>query len=379
MVSSPEVELKLEPPFAEAPWPIAELELELSRGSLADRFALPRPDCGKAPRTTDVPAFVDGDQPASFKAAPIVLQPDMPTAETFRVIMRACVQHFRLNEPLLIANRSAESLHQARVAIRRLRSALSLFRSMAEDQEYERLKRRLCDVSHQFGKARNLDVYVARATASSIGGKAELLPLELIHATRVQGARARAYQRVVCMLRSKGFCELMQDLVAWMERDPGRAGADPERQAVRDQPIEDFAAQVLERRRRKLRQSGRHLDRLSPDGRHRIRIEAKKLRYAAEFFSSLSADGKHRARYTSFITALEQLQSSLGHLNDIETGNEIAAEVAGPEPVAASGSCGVGGTRNHLDEQERRTAALVRSAGKAHRRLSAVKPFWKSA
>jgi hypothetical protein len=144
MVSSSEVELKLEPPFAEAPWPIAELELELSRGSLADRFALRRPsDCLTAPKT-ELPtksgrgyASADGDQPTSFKAAPIVLQPDMPTAETFRVIVRACVQHFRLNETLLIANGSAESLHQARVAIRRLRSALSLFRSMAEDQEYE--------------------------------------------------------------------------------------------------------------------------------------------------------------------------------------------------------------------------------------------------
>jgi triphosphatase len=180
------------------------------------------------------------------------------------------------------------------------------------------------------------------------------------------------------MLRSKGFSKLMQDLAAWMDVGAWRTRGEPERQAVRDQPIEDFAARVLERRRRKLRQSGRHLDRLSPDGRHRIRIEAKKLRYAAEFFSGLSGDGKHRARYTSLITALEDLQACLGDLNDIETGNEIAAEVAGPEPAAASGPCGIDGTRNHLDEQERRTTALVRSACKAHRRLSAVKPFWKS-
>jgi hypothetical protein len=94
--------------------------------------------------------------------------------------------------------------------------------------------------------------------------------------------------------------------------------------------------------------------------------------------TNLSADGKHRARCTSFVIALEQLQSSLGDLNDIETGNEIAAEVAGPHPAAAGGPCGIDGPRNHLDEQERRTAALVRSACKAHRRLSAVKPFWKS-
>ena len=39
-------------------------------------------------------------------------------AEASQNIARACIRHFRLNEPLLIARRSAEPLHQARVAIR---------------------------------------------------------------------------------------------------------------------------------------------------------------------------------------------------------------------------------------------------------------------
>jgi len=378
MASFRAIELRVEASCAEEPWPIAKPEISVP----ADRLVPPNlSDCwlkASAP-SNGGSAFVLGDQPTSFKAVMLVLQPDMPAAETFRAIVRACVQHFRLNELLLVANRSAESLHQARVAIRRLRSALSLFESIAEDQEYEGLKRRLRDVSYRLGKARNLDVYIASNTPLDTGGKADLLPLDPDLAIRVHAARKRAYQRVLWTLRSNGFRELMQDLVAWLEGGAWRTREEPERQAARDQPIEDFAARILERRRRKLRQGGRHLERLSSEGRHRVRIEAKKLRYASEFFSSLSPDRKHRARHASFLAALEELQTALGGLNDIETGREIAAEFAPPEPAPAGGSRGAGRTRDHLCQQESPTTALVRSACKAHRRLSDAKPFWKSA
>jgi CHAD domain-containing protein len=302
----------------------------------------------------------------------------MPAAAAFRTIAFACIRHFRLNEPLLITSRSAEPLHQARVAMRRLRAALSLFSAIVTDQECGRFKRRLRDVSHQLGEARNLDVYIAHSTMLNAGENAGLRMFAWDPAGRVHAERDRAYERAIRTLRSQRYRQLMQDLVAWIEAGPWCIWDEPERQAARDQDIEDFAAGVLNRRRRKLAQRGRHLDRLSPEERHRIRIEVKKLRYASEFFSDLLADRKHRKRHTSFIAALEDLQVFLGDLNDIQTGSEIAAELARPEVASSGGSDAPRTTAAYLDEQDKRTAALLTSAREAHQRLSGAKPFWKS-
>ena len=157
----------------------------------------------------------------------------------------------------------------------------------------------------------------------------------------------------------------MQDLVAWIQAGPWRTSDEPERQTARNQNIEDFAASVLERRWRKLKQHGRHLERLSPEQRHRIRIEAKKLRYACEFFSGLLADGRHRKRYQVFITALGDLQARLGDLNDILNGNEIAAELASHKATPACRSHARHAAGGHLDDQDKRAAALLISACEA--------------
>ena len=130
--------------------PIAELELDLKRGSSSDLFALASSldhvkdlKIGVLSKSERGYVLADGDGPSSFKAEPIALRPNLSAAAAVQIIARACIRHFRLNEPLLIASRSAEPLHLARVAVRRLRSALSLFEAMVTDQEYKRLKRRL--------------------------------------------------------------------------------------------------------------------------------------------------------------------------------------------------------------------------------------------
>ena len=284
--------------------PIAELEPELKSGSPTDLFALARSldrvkhlEIGVLSKSERGFALADGGEPNSFKAEPIALRPNLSAAEAFQIIARACVRHFRLNEPLLIASRSPEPLHQARVAIRRLRSALSLFEPVVTDIVYQRIKRSLRDVSHQFGEARNPDVYNAQIKVRDADEGRQLTPFALNPVAQAQTERERAYERAISTLQSKRFRQFMQDLVAWIQAGPWRTSDEPERQTARNQNIEDFAASILERCRRKLKQQGRHLERLSPEKRHRIRIEAKKLRYACEFFSDLMADSRHRKRY----------------------------------------------------------------------------------
>lgn len=362
--------------------PIAEIELELKLGSPADLFALAQSlDCAKAlkvcvrTKSERGYALAAGDEPNSFKAGPVPLTRGEPAAAAFRTIALACIRHFRLNEPLLIAGRLAEPLHQARVALRRLRSALSLFELVVTDKKYMRLKRRLRDVSRQLGEARNLDVYLANTTLANAGKNRELPSLKLNDA-RVRAERSLAYGRIIVTLESKSFRRLMQELVGWIEAGPWRTTEDPEKQAARSQMIEDFAAVVLQRRLHRLKRDGRHLERQSPKERHRIRIEAKKLRYACEFFSEILTDRKHRKRYKAFTDALKDLQICLGDLNDIQTGHKIAADLARSEGTPANRSVTVDPAAIHLDKDDKRIVKLLSSAAEARQRLLRAKPFW---
>lgn len=144
-----------------------------------------------------------------------------------------------------------------------------------------------------------------------------------------------------------------------------------------NETIDKFAARVLKRSRRRLKRKGRHLDRLSPEGRHRIRIMTKKPRYASEFFASLWADRKHRAQFKSFISPLEDLQTGLGELNDIQTGRQIVSDLKQLEVVLTGASDAELTTRSPRDRLDKRPTALLSSVREAYQRLSAAKPFWK--
>ena len=282
-----------------------------------------------------------------------------------------------LTNHCLIARRSAEPLHQARVAIRRLRSALSLFEPVVTDKEYKRLKRRLRDVSHQFGEARDLDVYIAHIRGADVN-KGGQLPAFAIEARRASPSRARARLWARDQYTS---VEALSPIYARPRRlDSGRPMAYFGRageQTARDQNIEEFAACAFKRRRRKLKRHGRHLERLSPEERHRIRIEAKKLRYASEFFSELFAGRKHRKRYRAFIAALGDLKARLGDLNDIQNEQEIAAELISHKATSASRSRARHAAARHLGDQNKRNAAVLISACEAHQRFLDARPFWR--
>lgn len=109
--------------------PVCEIELELKQGSSAALFALARQlDATAAVRLGVLTKaergyrLLDRHDAQEAKAEPIALIPELPVTSAFQTIAWSCVRHFRLNETLLTDTGDAEALHQARVALRRLRS-----------------------------------------------------------------------------------------------------------------------------------------------------------------------------------------------------------------------------------------------------------------
>lgn len=263
----------------------------------------------------------------------------MSVAEAFEIIVHSSVRHYRLNEPLVIAERRSEALHQGRVAMRRLRSAITLFRPAVEDVEYQHIRNQLRWFTAQLGDARNLDVYLER-------------DLDDDERAKIIRKRQRAYDEVVDAMNSHKFRRLLIDIVGWVALGAWRNGK------LAARPVESFATNRLDKLWESVVRDA-DIARMDEDRRHRVRIQGKKLRYALEFLQGLYPHA--RASEKRFANAVEELQDSLGKLNDMATARTIAE-------VQAIDGWLIGSV------EERRH--LV-SAEQALRELKRVGPFWR--
>jgi triphosphatase len=359
---------------------VSELELELKEGTPSDLFALARSLVADVPVRLCVRGkaergylLLDGTPDEVQKAEPLPLDVDMTAADAFKAIAHACLRHMRLNEDILLDHRDPDALHQVRVAIRRLRSAFSLYGDLILDYRSERLRADLKRLSEPLGRARNLDVFLTktlpkeRARHPDVTG---LLGLERY----LEAQRTEAYAEVMATLNSDAWRHHVVDLVAWINAGPWLF--DDRRKAARDrdQSAQAFAAGVLEKRRRQVKKRGRDLDTLSPEDRHQVRIAAKKLRYGAEFFGGLYTGKKASKRHAAFVKALSELQDCLGDLNDIATGHELLDDLTDTNLKATSAVFAAGVTAADI---EARSGKLLKAAAKAHEELVEMRPFWR--
>jgi inorganic triphosphatase YgiF len=347
---------------------VSELEIELKAGESAALLKVAEALRHTVPMRIGVLTkaergyrLLTGAAAKAAKAEPLVLARKMSAGEGFAAIAHTCLRHFRLNEDLVRERRDAGALHQARVAMRRLRSAFSLFRPIIADDEYQALREELRWFTDQLGDARNLDVLLA-----GLSKDADKNPAGRALRTRLQAAREQAYTRTIAALGSERLLKLMLDLFVWIEAGRWRGG----HAASRD--LRQFGREQLDRRWSKVRKGGRKLADLGIEPRHRLRIEVKKLRYAVEFLSSLHKGKKTIAAQKNFLSALEEMQERLGELNDRETAHDVLAGVIGGdrEGEAMLRYAQSGMTSRPEEEQ-------LAAAQSAHDRLREAGPFWR--
>src|SRR5262249_35130391 len=105
--------------------------------------------------------LVAGKRLEAIKAAPVALMPDSTGEAAFRAIARACLRQLVANQPVFLCG-DPEGLHQMRVALRRLRAAVSLFADMLADGQTEEMKAQLRCIGGELGPAREFDVFIRR-------------------------------------------------------------------------------------------------------------------------------------------------------------------------------------------------------------------------
>lgn len=360
---------------------IAELELELERGPTRALAALieelrPLAPLAFEPRDKASRGFslALGEAPPARKAGRLVLGAEESVGDAFRRIGLACLGHALTNLAPAADGRDPEGVHQLRVALRRMRSALSLFRPALSEADRELLNGELRWLLGELGPARDRDVLAGELVAAIDGIEGFEAERAALRALLAEG-RPALYARVREALASRRAADLWLDLSAWLELGRFREAASEEARALLDGPLPPFAAERLERRWRRVKKLGRRFDRLDAAGRHELRIALKKLRYGIEFLGSLWPEGEVR----KLASGAAELQDRLGHLNDVAVAQGLAREVlaaAAGDARLAPAALALGAVIGWHARSARR---LLREACERLDELLEVGPFWREA
>ena len=275
--------------------------------------------------------------------------------------------------PLARADGPSEAVHQIRVALRRLRSAISLFRRAVGGPALDAANADLRALSRVLGPARDWDVFrdgTARDVQAAFPDERAIARL----LTAAERRRLAAYAALRTYLDGPAFRLLGLRLALLLAARPWDQPAETEAEAdtakraeAQATPLAAFAAHMLHRRLARVLGAGDDFAALPTEAVHAVRIQGKRLRYAAEFFAPLFP----RKETRRFLRRSSALQERLGHLND---GAAVAGLLAQLGDGGAERALAVGIVRGFVAAGMR--AARAKSE-RSWRKFSRLEPFWE--
>lgn len=352
--------------------PICEIELELKAGRPDTLFTLALEwagafgclpfDISKAERGV---RLAHGVAATPVKAVPLTLDAGMSVEDGFAAIVQGCLAQFQANLPGLLdgrphvlagahpggheganamptaANDAIEYVHQARVALRRLRAALRLFRRVCVLPDD--LREGLRTLAAALGPARDWDVLVCETLPAIASHYPDPARWEAgMTILQAQRAEVRAAMQAALVEAQPGAWLLAMQ--RWLLRHGWRAvpagGAIAEaRRFEQLSPLDAWARRALQQGHRRVARGARKFAGLKPVERHALRIAIKRQRYAAEFFQTLfSGHAKATKRQARYLAVLRDAQDSLGRANDAHIAWDLLTAVpAGPTTDFALG------------------------------------------
>ena len=248
--------------------------------------------------------------PAGRKATarpPRTLRSDMTCEAALCAIARSSAADLRHHAPAA-SRGDGNAVHHIRIALTRLRTAIRFFRPAFDTEAWQSLDANASWLGQQSGPARDIDVALQRQRKKG-AADAPLRPW--------RKERDRLYRHLQRSLRSARCRQFIEALA--------KRASLPEHETNEPASAAPFAAERLERWRRKLIKRGRKLDHLGEEKRHRLRLRAKRFRYALEW--SLPILHTPPALTREDIKQAKAIQDALGPLNDSFTHQAQAKEL----------------------------------------------------
>lgn len=307
---------------------IRELELELREGTPASLYRLALELNSAIPFDIEVESkaargfrLKEGSPPQASKPSQTRLNSDDQAIEALCSIIEETLGHLLANQPAALAG-DPEGVHQVRVAVRRVRSALRLFSPNLESHAKSLFEDELRHAGQTIGEARDWDVFCDEIL-SKVSETPEARKFTELMKPAAEARRATAQQTCVRQLQDPTFRALVLGLAAWIEEgreDSGQVGDDG---LKRD--IGEIAGDLLDRLDAKATKRGRAVrPDASPTELHPLRKSLKKLRYSIEFLESIFPPKKAKR----FLGRLKKLQKVLGEINDAAMATRLAEGLA---------------------------------------------------
>lgn len=303
--------------------PISEVEIERVSGAVGTIFAVARALADKiplapAPRSKAERGYrlFRGEAARPYKAVNAAFPADISPCRAFRITAFACLSHLQVNRDGAVASDDPEYVHQARVAIRRLRAALRLFRPALPGDLAPSLLPDLRSVATALGQTRDLDVLHTEIVAPVLATMPDEPRLAALDG-EITERRFAARRVSQAHLNSIGYGRMMVAAAERLTALPDDEGMAP--------ALQEFARKRLKRLRCRVVRMARSAAPDDPASLHALRIAVKRLRYGLEFFGHL-ARGR---RLAALAFTLAQAQDTLGKLNDLANAGRLLEECAG--------------------------------------------------
>ncbi|MBL0076107.1 MAG: CHAD domain-containing protein [Rhodocyclaceae bacterium] len=295
--------------------PFADLELRMIEGDVdnlytlalqfAERVSITPMLQSKAERgcrlflnTVSAPARAD-DFSVSAETMPLI---------AFRQIAMNCLQHMQRNQAGAATTNDPEYIHQMRVATRRLRASVQLFKPLLPPPFADDIVAPLRELMHALGRVRDLDIVITEIISPVIADMPNdpaLLALSAVITERQYQTRLEAMHA----LAQPAYGHLQLRATALLNSPAFIALPDHQSQAT----LSEFAQTQLQAHcARTINHAARaHAD--EPNSLHRLRISIKRLRYAMEFFRAMMP----AKACNKILQNLAATQEKLGQLNDL--------------------------------------------------------------
>lgn len=289
-------------------------------------------------------------------ARAVALAKAQPLAEARQQVLRSCADQVIVNASQVAAGgHGDEHVHQLRVGLRRLRTALRLFAAVdAEPGAAAALDAAAAALFRGLGQGRD-----AAVTGSAFGADLAAALRSAGLADAVGGAPRAAHDATV-LLRSVPAQALLLDLLG--------ATTAPLAHTVAGAPATAKLRAELSGRLARWHQSAaadaKAFGVLDDAGRHRLRKRVKRLRYAVEFGATLF----HAGAVRRYLLTLRRLQDSLGEINDVVVAMQAYRSRCDADPLALFA----------LGWLVARRDALLAQARPQAKAFAKAKGFWKS-
>jgi inorganic triphosphatase YgiF len=357
--------------------PISEIELELKKGDPRVIFDVALQLLEAAPIRIETRSKAergyrllgtDGLMPQAVRVGPVALDPAMSVEAALERIGRRCLTHLLSNEQAALAG-EPEGIHQMRVAVRRLRSALLALKRPLQKKHYRWASEQLRWLAHALAPVRNLDVFAASLVRPVTQTLSTGLDFErIIDAT--ERRRRAALDQAKQVILSERYTESMLRMLQWFAAHGWRDQRISEHAVVLLAPIADVAPDLIERHHRKARKRSKRFEQLTATERHRLRIALKHLHYTVEFLGSLFDKDQVR----TFLKCLKSLQDDLGYANDVRVAYDLVDQISEATNQDTRAINRAGGIV--LGWHERLLADRNPKIRKHVRRFRRLDPFW---